>query len=652
MRPGSTTIDPQRVWSSAQLPTLPTVAARLLELVRDPESTISHVVQVIKTDPAISAKLIKSANSSYFGLRSEVKGVDRAVSVLGTTVSTSLALSFVLSDDSMKGGPLAIHYRRYWRQSVAMAAAAEYLSTLLSDQDASEYFLTGLLLGMGRLAILKALPREYLPVLEQAETAAEPLVDVEQTTLGFDHVSIGARLLEHWNLPKGLIRAVQWQRHRVEHFETLRGDGDFLLNTSAAIAACVGDYYCAACKGPAVERMRGLLPLVLGPEADLGPFLVKCQERIQAVGPMFDLDMTDLGSSTDLMVQANEQLLNLTLREHASNTQAQMNQQALSQEKVRLEEQNRLLQSQAMHDPLTGLHNRKFLDEALAREANRAQRQATPLAVLFADVDHFKRLNDTYGHQFGDFVLKTLSLRLQESIRVTDVLARYGGEEFVILVHQPTERGLETLAQRIRERMANEPFVQGETTVHVTCSLGGAIAIPGRRDRNIGERLLAAADRAMYQAKSDGRNRVCMESLIADEDRAMQKQVTAHRFSRWLVAQGYLEVATVSRALLECPVTSSRIGELAEQQAYLTHAQVDAILAEQVTCEERFGTIALRRGDLTSEQLIHLLTLQHENPAQLTAVVVRLGLLAPDRAAAALEDYSLRYAPVALSRAP
>ena len=121
-------IDPKRIWSSAQLPTLPTVAMRLLELARDPETEFKDVIGVVKTDPAITAKILKAANSSFFGFKSPVTSIERAVPLLGTTVVTTLALSFSLVDAAMSSGPLAQHYTAYWKHSIVQAVAAEVLA--------------------------------------------------------------------------------------------------------------------------------------------------------------------------------------------------------------------------------------------------------------------------------------------------------------------------------------------------------------------------------------------------------------------------------------------------------------------------------------------------------------------------------------------
>ncbi len=633
-------INTKRLFASSQLPTLPSVAVKLLELAKNPETELRQVVDAIKTDPAISAKILKSANSTYFGFKSEIRAIERAVPLLGTTVSTTLALSFSLNDDTMSSGPVADHYKAYWMQSVVQASAAERLGHRLNPAAAPEYFLAGLLMDIGRLALLKAAAREYTPVLEKCAAESQALVEAENAGLGVNHADVGAQLMESWKLPDAIVHSVRHHHSTAEELAALRDTEDFKLYAAIAVASSVGDYFCTNQKGRALERMRTLYTEFLGfkPET-LDSYLQDCSVRIEQAAGLFSVDVTELGDPAELMVQANDQLVQLTLREHVASTQATIRHQEAEREKAVLETQNRELQKQALHDPLTGLYNRNYFDESLEREVSRGQRLAAPVAVIFADIDHFKKFNDTYGHAFGDIVLQRVAKAFQATLRTSDVLSRYGGEEFVVLVGQPTEKGVERLAERIRERIQAEPLEFEGKSVHVTCSLGAAIAIPGRKEQGVGKRLVAAADECLYVAKNGGRNQVRVRSLISDLDRQVLQMVTNQRFSRWLVSQGLLDVPSASRALLEAPVQSSRIGELAEMYGYLTGAQVASVMEEQQVCGERFGAIAVRFGFLTLDQLVHLLTLQQENPKQLAAVVMRMGLLAPDKVARALEQY-------------
>jgi two-component system, cell cycle response regulator len=633
-------LDTKRLFASNQLPTLPSVAVKLLELAKNPETEIRQVIDTIKADPAISAKILKSANSTYFGFKSEIRAVERAIPLLGTTVSTTLALSFSLNDDTMSSGPVAEHYKSYWMQSVVQSCAAERLGFRTNPAVAPEFFLAGLLMDIGRLALLKAASREYLPLLDACVAEKLPLLETEDTRLGTNHALIGSQLMEAWRLPEAITQSVRWHHATFTELDALRRNENFTLYASIATASAVGDYYCTEHKGRALERMRKLYTDYLGFPADtLDAYLQDCALRIEQAAGLFSVDVTSLGDPADLMVEANEQLVQLTLREHVASTQATIRHQESEKERAALETQNRELQKQALHDPLTRVFNRNFFDESLEREISRGQRMASAVSVIFADIDHFKKLNDTYGHPFGDAVLQQVAKAFQATLRTSDVLARYGGEEFVVLVSQPTEKGVERLTERIRERIASEVFDADGQPVRVTCSLGASIVIPGRKETGVAKRLVAAADECLYEAKRAGRNQVRTRSLIHDLDRQVIQMVTNQRFSRWLVAQGLLDVPSASRALLEAPIQPSRIGELAEMYGYLTSAQVTNIMAEQDRCGERFGAIAVRLGYLSMNSLVHLLTLQQENPKQLASVIIRLGLLPPDRTAHALEQY-------------
>jgi diguanylate cyclase (GGDEF)-like protein len=162
-------------------------------------------------------------------------------------------------------------------------------------------------------------------------------------------------------------------------------------------------------------------------------------------------------------------------------------------------------------DSLTGLYNRRHLQHRLAQEMTRAQRYDQTLACLFIDADHFKQINDRYGHPAGDQVLISLAQRLRRRLRTSDIATRYGGEEFAVLLPQTDAESACHLAEQIRQEVASEAIrVEGDCAVQVTVSIGVA-AFDGAAEADAdpaGERLLAAADQAVYRAKFAGRNRV------------------------------------------------------------------------------------------------------------------------------------------------
>lgn len=177
----------------------------------------------------------------------------------------------------------------------------------------------------------------------------------------------------------------------------------------------------------------------------------------------------------------------------------------LQQEQI-LIEANRQLQAQVVRDPLTGLYNRRYLEESLDREESRARRSGRPLGIMMIDIDHFKRYNDSYGHAAGDEVLRYVGHHMECLARSEDILCRYGGEEFVLVMANASP---ETLQERAEELVAGvgrlTPVHDGRTLGAVTLSIGIAI-FPD--DASSASEALAVADAALYQAKSSGRNQV------------------------------------------------------------------------------------------------------------------------------------------------
>ena len=166
------------------------------------------------------------------------------------------------------------------------------------------------------------------------------------------------------------------------------------------------------------------------------------------------------------------------------------------------------LEELVYNDPLTGLYNRQLLDIRLSEELARSRRHSRPLAMLLVDIDHFKKVNDTFGHLVGDDMLVAVTSLIAKHIREVDCLARYGGEEFIILAPDMTANNArQQLAERIRSAVANERFITsaGGHDIELTISVGLAIYPTDARDER---ELLAAADQALYAAKSSGRNQV------------------------------------------------------------------------------------------------------------------------------------------------
>ncbi|OXS78323.1 sensor domain-containing diguanylate cyclase [Domibacillus enclensis] len=164
---------------------------------------------------------------------------------------------------------------------------------------------------------------------------------------------------------------------------------------------------------------------------------------------------------------------------------------------------NAALQEMTVTDPLTGLKNRRYFQEQLTRYVNQSKKDGTPFSILLIDIDHFKKVNDTFGHPVGDAVLQELAGKLQSETREEDVTARMGGEEFTILLSQMGAEQAQTAAEHIRFNIENGKWFHTPITV--------SIGVASFRQSDTISSLMSRSDEALYQAKKEGRNRIALK---------------------------------------------------------------------------------------------------------------------------------------------
>jgi len=179
-----------------------------------------------------------------------------------------------------------------------------------------------------------------------------------------------------------------------------------------------------------------------------------------------------------------------------------------------------VMRFKATHDTLTGVWNRGAILETLEKEVWRSRREGQSLGVLIGDLDHFKSVNDTYGHAAGDAVLREISRRMQLDVRPYDSVGRYGGEEFLILLPGCNDSSAREAAERLRKSVSRDRIETPAGTLEVTMSIGGVAAADWPKDNPT--QILQMADSALYRAKGEGRNRVAMAGA-ADHQRALHK---------------------------------------------------------------------------------------------------------------------------------
>ncbi len=486
----------QRLRRCSTLPTLPGVALRVLDLGNDPDTSLGEVAETITCDPALASKLLKAANSPLYGQRRKTENLRQALSLVGLNAALTLALSFSLRG-AVSADRTQVDMQHYWRRSLIAAEACRLLGTQQGLHCREELFLAGLLHDIGMLALERALPEAYGPLLAGCPSH-DALVLAEHDAFGVDHAAVGAWLLKHWGLPDYLVQAVAGSHQPNAASAPMRGT---VLAPYTAVASCMAELWFQ----PESEAMRAAAWTAAAQwlhlsQADYQEVLESMAATLPEVAHLFEITLPDTSQITGLLEQAQELLTVRTLLQAQEATAARSRAEAL-------EAKAQDLEHQSQRDGLTGLYNRRFFNARLAEEFANAQRHGWPLAVALIDLDHFKQVNDRHGHQAGDTVLLNVARLFMAKLRDTDVVARYGGEEFIVLLPGTAIPGAEIVLDRILDALRATPHpVGGTAPLTVTASIGLAVG-KGRTLFTEPAALVEAADQALYAAKHGGRDR-------------------------------------------------------------------------------------------------------------------------------------------------
>ena len=479
------------------LPTPPGVAEQIISLSAKQSSEVSMLADVVSLDPALTVKILRMANSPLYARQQKIDCLEQAIMMFGWNGTLNLALSFSLVAKIDSASEKGLDYVFFWKRSLAAAVASKHLATVAGITSRQEdLFLPGLLQDIGMLALDKAIPRLYERAGE-CQHDHKYLQELEINAIGVDHADVGGWLLKKWNLPERIIDLVCISHGEKKYeIENICERAKNCMEVSNVIADCIcndvgnNDYH------HAVEVAEELLNL---DKSSFVENLEQIAEEIKQTSAIFELDIGDPNLISGIVEQAKEMLL---LRSMETLKTAE----ELHHAAEVLESKTKQLEDSAKKDSLTNIYNRGYLEKSLAHEFDLSIKSKKPLAIVMVDLDHFKDVNDTYGHDCGDKVLKYAVSILGTCVRASDTLYRYGGEEFVILLPNTGVEGAESLACRIIEAYNSNHFeYQNGATIPVKASLG--IAIHGEEvEFENWEDLLNIADECLYTSKTRGRN--------------------------------------------------------------------------------------------------------------------------------------------------
>jgi diguanylate cyclase (GGDEF)-like protein len=500
------------ILTSAQLPILPVVAARLLELTAQEDTALTDIVNLIAQDMALSAKLLKVANSSFYSFPQQIVSINQAVSLLGIKAVRSLVLSFTFLSMGEPQEKSLFNFDLFWERSLVGATAAKLIAELVPQVDTDEMFTIGLLQNIGQLIFALTVPSRYNHILELLAVSDKDVCEVslEEEFLAVAHTTSGYEVARMWGLPPAILAAIRYHHDPAAYPDD--NQQELLTVKIIYLADLVTKIFYSCAPERHYKQLHDEAQQLLGLDGlVIKGFLKRIDREIDKASRFFDISINPVRPVAEIIQEANIRLSLLHLSYEEMNRELTHAKKELETLRQQMVERNRLLETLANIDGLTEVHNHRFFQNFLHSEMKRAIRNKGGITLLLADIDYFKQFNDTHGHQTGDFILKELCLVAKSVIRDYDLMARYGGEEFAFVLPETDTVTAMTVAHRICRSIADHDFFDGQQHYRVSVSIGVASASPTSSDFSPND-FIDQVDQALYQAKTQGRNQVVLYS--------------------------------------------------------------------------------------------------------------------------------------------
>jgi diguanylate cyclase (GGDEF)-like protein len=502
--PDENVVDIEMFASSQRLPTLPEIALRLVEIAQQEEPDYQEVSRIIRSDPVISGKILKTVNSALFGFRQRIETIEQAIPKLGITLLRTLILSFHLARQGSSQPETQPIRQLLWRSSLTQAVIAELIAEQTPAADPPTYFLAGMLQDIGILAMVAERPEEYSQhVLNRAQFP--DVASAERAYFGFSHSDVSKAILERWRMGETFGGAVARHHDRVvpaaqnHHANRLTAALQAASMGASLLSSKVG-------KGTLDSNLRqwcGFLQSHFSfSYSQAQEIFDEIKHRVDEYSAIFSFQIGGSVRTDDILYEAKSLLQEIALK----------NQLELIEQKSPSRRQKS--QDDAIYrDSLCGLYNRRFMDEQLNDQIERCIQKRKPIGCLFMDVDRFKSINDTYGHAAGDLAIQHVANWLNDSLRKNDLAFRLGGDEFIVVLQQVSEKEFEKIAHRIASQIPELKLENGQK-ISISLSVGGSYYQPHRRDVADINWLLDQSDQSMYAAKKQGGSTISLKKFV------------------------------------------------------------------------------------------------------------------------------------------
>jgi diguanylate cyclase (GGDEF)-like protein len=478
------------VLACPNLPSLPAIAVQVIELTGDPNVSLDELAKLIQSDQAMSARILRTVNSSFYGLRERCTTIRKALILLGLSPVKSLVLGFSLVNSIEMESEPRFDYVAYWRRGLYTAAAAKAVADAAGLRCADECFISGLLQDIGMIALYRTLGDQYVSVLGAAGGDHRKLVRQELVTLEVQHPDIGATLAQRWRLPEELTIPIKYHERPTaapqEHHQIVR---------AVAVGNMAHDAMTDPEPAPAMRRFYDRCENWFGlTNSQADEAFRRFADSTGELSDLFNLDTGRHKTPESILEQADSSLIKLTTEEPRPS--------------AGVDQLDHLLIGDEMNDPLTGLLGAKGFEAALTSTFSALRETNEPLSLLQVVIDGLKSVQDHAGVLAGDAVLIRAVAYLQKHFEpIGGIVCRVGTSILSVILPRVQDRHATGVAEQFRVQfdagvgdLLRRHGIPGES---VRLSIGVATGGQGG-PLSSNEKLVGAATRAVQTARTAG----------------------------------------------------------------------------------------------------------------------------------------------------
>jgi len=484
----------EEILACPTLPSLPAIAIQVIELTNDPNVSMDELAELIQTDQAMSARILRTVNSSFYGLRERCTTIKKALIMLGLSPVKSLALGFSLVSSLDKDKDEAFDYVAYWRRGLFSAVAAKSVADAAGLPVADECFISGLLQDIGMIAMLQTLKSQYTDVIDSTEGVHSKLAAAEIAAFDIQHPDIGATLAKNWKLPDELTIPIKYHAR-----PTAAPEDHAQISRAVAIGNIAHDVVTDEEPAPALRRYYKRCKAWFELDEDQADEALKrFSEGTKELSDLFNLDTGDSVDAESLIQEAESSLIKLAEEEPNQSVSA--------------DQLDTLLEGDEHNDPLTGLLNAKGCETAMVKAFDLAVESATPLSLMQVVIDGLSEVMEKGGVLASDSVFIRAVAFLQQQFEPSGgVVCRIGTGIITVILPDTRENQVVTGVNQFRAQFAGSlPKVLESINVEpgsINISIGLATADEESFDRiKNSKNLMAAATKAALSARKAGGN--------------------------------------------------------------------------------------------------------------------------------------------------